>query len=576
MRLLLVLVQRARQVVSRKELVERVWDNEDASDDSVCTSIYQLRKLLGDKSGRPQYIETIPKRGYRMLVEPEFEPAVPDATAAASQPAAPSPATPLPPATAAPLQRPALRSLAVLPLHSPDPGDRAAAEGFTAALITELARVPGLRVSSMTSVMRYANGSQRVAEIAQQLQVETLLEGVLLRSGDRVRIDCRLVDAARDCHVWAGTFERDTAPSLSVQSDVARAVARELRARVGGELLAERCHDFPADAVEACWRGRALLASQRPSNLLQAKLYFEHALAREPRFAAAHAGLASIHVSLHYNQHAGAPWAEHARCNARAALELDPLLGEAHAAKGLVLGFIDGDLAAAEAAYRRAFELRPQLVLARRCYALLLAVGQQSEEALHQLAEAARHDPLNVSAQRENAHVFFMLRRFDRAAEELLKVLARQPTSWTAHAKLAFIHWLRGNWSEVHATYRAAASACDTQELVTRFDDAFASGGAAGLYAAVASHLERRNPQHRLHLPELIATYTAAGDHARALHLLERGCAEGRAHVLLLLRSPYLDPLRAEPAFQALAARYCVPVARGGLDENAGLPSTCC
>jgi DNA-binding winged helix-turn-helix (wHTH) protein len=457
MRLLLALASRSRQVVSKKELVDRVWDNDDVSDDSLCTCIYQLRKALDDKSGRPRYIETIPKCGYRMLVDPEFYPATSSEPPSEAEPTAPPRrATALPAGAALPPATRLLpaRALDVLPRRSPNVRHRAVATGFR-----------------------------------------------------------------------------------------------------GGH------NGFPADAVDADLRGRGLLGSQRPSNLLQAKLYFEHALAREPRFAAAHARLASIHVALHFNQHGAAPWAEHARCNARAALELDPMLGEAHAAHGGVLGFVDVDLAAADAEYRTAFELQPELVLARRHHALLLAYAQRCEDALHQLAEAARYDPVNVTAQRENAHIFFILRRFDRAADELLKLLLREPRSWTAYAKLAFIHWIRGNSTEVHATYRAAAAACDSHDLVARLDAAFEEGGAAGLYAAVAGHLERRDPQHRLHLPELIATYIAAGDHERALQLLERGCEQGRAHVLWMLRSPYVDRLHADAAFGTLAARYRAPIA---------------
>lgn len=419
MRLLLVLASRPRHIVSKQEIVERVWDNEDVSDDSLSSCVYQLRKALGDESRRPRYIETITKRGYRLLVD------------------------------------------AALP-----PSPRADDAGGPLTL----------------------RASQR---------------------------------------------------------------------------------DFPAQAVDAYERGRALLGCQRARNLLQAKLYFEHALAREPRFAAAHAGLASIQVALHYNQPSGGRWADHARFNARAALELDPQLAEAHAAQGLVLGLIDADFPAADAEYRIAFELRPDLVLARRSYALLLAVMQRSEDALHQLAEAARHDPLNVSAQTQNAHIFFLLRRFDRAAEELLKVLAHDPRSWSAYAQLAFIHWLRGDGSEVHATYRAAASACDTQDLVIRIDAAFATGGAPALYAEVARHLEGRDSNHRFQLPELIGAYTAAGDHERALHLLERGCTDGRPPVLWLLRSPYIEPLRTEAAFHSLVARYC----QGSDDSSVAEPS---
>jgi DNA-binding winged helix-turn-helix (wHTH) protein/tetratricopeptide (TPR) repeat protein len=409
MRLLLVLASRSQQVVAKDEIIERVWDNQDASDDSVCASIYQLRKALGDQSARPRYIETIPKRGYRMLVDAEFQAATP---------------------------------------------------------------------------------------------------------------------------------------------------SREAVAVCGAGAAPTALGSFPVDATDAYERGRALIGSPRSGSLLQAQMYFEHAIAREPRFAAAYACLASVQVGLLFNQRAGWGWADRARHNARAALEIDPALGEAHAAQGLVLAYVEGNLLAADAAYRTALALRPGLVMARRRHALFLAVMGRDEEAMAQLAEAARHDPLNVWAQHENAHIFFVLRRFDRAAAELLKILSREPRSWASYAKLAFVHWSGGDWSQLHTTYRAAAIACDTRDFLARIDDAFARRGAAGLYATVARHLEDRNPERRFHLPELISAHIAAGEQNRAMELLESECEHGNPHVIWMLRTPYTDSLQTRADFRSLVERY--------------------
>lgn len=538
MQLLVLLVSRAEQIVSKREIRERVWNREAVSDDSLTAAVYQLRKALGDDSAHPRFIETVPKRGYRLLVAAEHD-------RASAEGSAGSP--------------PTIHSIAVLPLQclSRDAEDVAIAQGFTAALITELARLRPLRVVSATSTLRYAGTTKRASEIAQELGVDALLEGAVVRAADRIRIDCRLVDPAHDTYVWVETFERKISDVLTAQLDVARAVASELCVRVSVERHADPAPKISSEAMEVYLQGRSLLGMRRTSSLLQARLYFERALILDARFAAAHAALSYTYVAMLYDrQHDTALWIERARSSARTALELDPWLGEAHAAHAIVLGFVDRKFQAAEDAFRRALELQPDLGVALRRYSLLLALMQRPAEALRMLEEAALREPLDLHAPLLRADVFLITRRFDQAADELRRVLSRDPTSWLPYMNLAFIHWTRGAHDDVHAVYHAAAIACDSAALARSIDRAYSRGGVTELYAAIADNAEGRDLQRPYRLFELIIAHTASGNHARSLELLEQAYIQDSPYLLWILTSPYVDALRGTRRFDGLLERF--------------------
>jgi len=347
MGLLVYLVSRAGTVVSKQEIVDAVWAGAAISDETLTSSIYQVRKALGDDARRPRFIETIPKRGYRLHVPPtETTEAPMAAPRRITRRLAVAIAAALVLASAAGWwtwrgRRPTdIRSLAVLPLSSvsPNADERSLAEGLTSALITELANGTRLRVISHTSMIGYRDTTLPAVAIAAELGVDALVEGTVARKGRRVRVDVRLIDARRDAALWSQSYERDLSDALRLEAEVAAAIGVRLRAAPEDALYRPSQTTRPEEAMEAYLRGRVLLDEGAPTGAIQAQAHFEKALALEPRFAEAWAGLADSHVAM-LLRGPGEPRDQAARARAAAdhALALDPELAEARAAHASVL-----------------------------------------------------------------------------------------------------------------------------------------------------------------------------------------------------------------------------------------------
>src|SRR6266571_5070832 len=266
LQILQILLQRPGEVVTREELQQKIWPSDTFVDfdHGINNAIKRLREALGDTAETPCYVETLPRRGYRFIGKIEYE-------------------------------TPKFRSLAVLPLEnlSHDPEQEYFAEGLTEALITTLAKIGELRVVSRTSAMLYKNVYKPLREIARELEVDAIVEGTVLRAGDRVRITAQLIDAAKETHLWAESYERDLRDVLALQAEVAQAIAREIRVKltpVDQARFAE-VRAVDPDAYEAYLRGRYHW-NRRPSEFAKAIQCFQEAIAKDSTYVAAYAGLA--------------------------------------------------------------------------------------------------------------------------------------------------------------------------------------------------------------------------------------------------------------------------------------------
>jgi TolB-like protein/DNA-binding winged helix-turn-helix (wHTH) protein/Tfp pilus assembly protein PilF len=538
MKLLVCLASQAGKVVTKREIIDTVWDGQVTTNDAVAAAIYSLRKALGDEARRPRYVETIPKRGYRVLSIPALEP-----------------------------DAPKIRSLAVLPLKTASQnveGDEELAEGLTAALINELARLSSLRVISRTSVQGYRGTAKDAPEIARELHVDAILEGTVVRSGNRVRIDSQLVDAARDTYLWAESYERDLADVFELQADIARSIAREIRGLVRPDQ-ANQTARVSNEAMEAYLKGLAFLDTRRAGSLAQAKLYFERALTLEPQFAECLAGLASCYVSMIFlGQRDNPELAAHAKQAALQALALNPHLGQAHAAYAIVLGFAHRNFAAAEIEFQRALSLQPDLARARRRYGLMLVAMGRAEEAAFQCDEAQRLDPLNLIAHEELAETRFLLRQYDRVIEDMTKVVQLSPKHGLAYLKIALSHWQLGNLDGFLENYLQGSKSTGASEFYLReLENGFKKAGAPGLFSVAAILAARQDPERPNQFQELIMANAAAGNHERALHYLESACEHKSPYLAWIITAPYLDGLRRDPRFVAVEARVraCIEAA---------------
>src|SRR5216684_7329662 len=334
LQLLAILLQSAGNLVTREELSSQLWpaDTFVDFDHSLHNAVGRIREVLGDSAEIPRYIETLPRRGYRFIapVEEVQAPriseangnktreavAVPPPTARQSKTRAALALTLLILAASGSafwlvraVSRPTnaaspLRSIAVLPLDnlSGDPSQEYFADGMTEQLITDLAKVNALRVISRTSVMRYKGTKKGLPEIAKELNVEAVVEGSVMRSGNRVRITAQLLHAPTDKHLWAESYERDLGDVLRLQSEVAQVIAKQVRAELTPQQQAafRSTHVVNPGAYEAYLRGRFYFTNEfwKPQSLRMAKGYFEESIRKDPRFGLAYAGLADSYVFL--------------------------------------------------------------------------------------------------------------------------------------------------------------------------------------------------------------------------------------------------------------------------------------
>src|SRR5215469_3667565 len=358
---LAALLHRSGDLVTRDELRKHLWPSDTFVDfdHSLHNAIARIREVLGDSASTPRYIETLPRRGYRFIGSVEEE--LPSEEALEADPSAQNSPTRrahkagrlraamaiatltlvaagfalwLPRRTSAALP---LRSIAVLPLEnlSGDASQEFFVDGMTDELITDLAKVSSLRVISRTSVMRYKGTKKRLPEIARELNVDGIIEGSVMRSGGRVRITAQLLHGPTDRHLWAETYDRDLGDVLKLQSEVAEAIAMQVRAQLPAAQQAHlpTVRSVHPEAYDAYLRGRYYMTTEftKPQQLLRAQRYFRESIAKDPGFALAYSGLADSYTYLAIFRYLAPRSAyQSAQQAIHQALELDDNIGEAH------------------------------------------------------------------------------------------------------------------------------------------------------------------------------------------------------------------------------------------------------
>jgi len=535
--ILQILLEHPGEVITREDLRKRVWPSDTFVDfdHGINNAIKRLREALGDTAETPRFIETVPRRGYRFVAKLETS-------------------------------REA-RSLAVLPLEnlSRDPEQDYFADGLTEALITSLAKIAALRVVSRTTVMKYKGvRSKSVPEIAQELGVDRIVEGTVLRSGDRVRISVQLIDASTDTHLWAETYERALQDVLTLQAEVARAIAEEIRVKLTPEEQAHlrRARRVNAEAYELYLRGRYHWNKRNLPGLTKGTEYFQQAIDRDPTYAAAYAGLADTASRLGFWTDAP-PEEACARGKAAAlrAIEIDNTLSEAYAALAYTSLHYDFDIRTAREAAERAIELDPNNPLALQGRGLCLAVRGQAEDAVAELDRALQLEPLNVHLFWNKAAFHYFARQYDEAMELSTKGLELDPKS-------AALHWILGLTLVQKQMYGKAVE--EGEEAVQISGRApFFLGGLGHTYAAagreedalqVICELGRLSKQRHVSPFWTAAIFAALPRKDEAFLWLERAREEHAPWMVYVKALPWFDNLRADPRFYRLLQCMNIPI----------------
>ena len=602
--ILALLLERPGEVVTRETLRERLWtaDTFVDFDHGLNTSVNRLREGLGDTADNPKFVETLPRRGYRFIAPVEWLKARSSAEAPAPT-AAPSPPEASP--TDAPRmagtgpaekagRRGAGRVLAVVvllagvglalwllrgrtrsarPLDQPrvavlpflnvsgESGQEYFADGMTDALIAELAQLDGLRVISRTSVMAYKGTRVSLPQIARELGVDAVVEGSALQSGDRVRVTAQLIDATSDRHLWARNYERGAEDVIALQRELALAIAQGVQATLTpGEQarLAARPSVDPR-AYEAYLRGRFQWESMTSDGLKGAIEQYERAIALDPSYAPAYAGLAESYWIMGSAGYEVAPQGEtapKARAAARRALELEPGLGQAEAALGFIEIDFDWDFAKGEARVKEALARNPGLGAVHVSFSYYLAAMGRFDEAIAEAKHGQDLDPLSVVAAQTLGFRYYYARRYAEAETAFARALQLDPRTFVAHLGRGLVLWQTGQVEKALLELEGAvAGSGESPYALAALGHVSAASGHPVRAREILGRLEAEGA-HR-YLPGFYPAVVKAGlgDNTGALAGLEKAFAERSAWMVFLKVEPFFDGLRNDPRFADLLRR---------------------
>jgi len=596
---LLALTSNSGRLLDKDELMRLVWPDTIVEENNLSQAIYLLRKALRDGEGGVRYIETVPKRGYRFLapvreaddemaplkadVSPNTNGASPGRSERVESEASASEVAPssrrsrrtwpyvltaaallvvgclgvawrrgaLGPRTSGPI-----RSIAVLPLQnlSRDPDQEYFADGMTDELITDLAQIRELRVVSKTSIMQYKGTRKPLPQIARELGVDAVVEGSVIRSGDKVRITAQLIRTSTDRHIWAKAFDGDLRNVLPLQAKVAEAITDEVRLNLSAQER-NRLHwarSYDPEAYDLYLRGRFVASRRNEEAFLEAIGFFKQAAAKDPNFALAYAGLSDCY-SLLALFGGGYSWVQEANASARKALALDEDLAEAHTSLAAA-DVLDWKWAEAEAEFRRALDLNPNSAQAHQWYGnLFLGPMGRHTEAIAELQRAVNLDPLSLIINTDLGYAYFFAGQLDSAYQQYEKVLATDPTFLPVHYALVLYYQQRGMYDQ------QVKELIEDSKLAGRAGVARAMGQLSGnrrkffeTMAKTGGTFEHPTIQFAGGFAASANGYAALGKKKEALAALQK-CYEGReANLIYLKVDPALASLRDEPGFQDL------------------------
>jgi TolB-like protein len=552
-RLLTALARRAPNVVSRQELLETVWPDEFVNDEALSQRVRVLRESLGDLSENPRYIVALRGWGYQLVAPVErIEASAPSMGA--------------------------IRSLAVLPLTNIT-GDSQLeyfADGMTESLISALAKIGALKVISRTSAMTYKRSAKKAPQIARELGVDAVVEGTVLVANERVRVSAQLVYAATDEHLWAEIYDRDLGDVLALHSELAQAIAREIRAVVTPEETKrlEKHYRVAPTVLEAYLKGTYFLNKFTPADVDRAIGCFEQAIAGDPLFAEVHSALAwaygvrGIPAGNNYSVETQRQFLVMAGKAAERALLLDQTLAEAHGAMAMLLLFHDWNWQGARQGLDRALHLEPNSALIQLYRACLSATELDSERTREALQCAIELDPVNLAYISVAEEICYWIRDYSQAMDYASRALDLFPAFPRAHYILARVHEAQGRIEEMIAEYEKAGMFTKSGSAAAR--RAFQKGGNAGYYQwALEMQLgamgdrpvdgTKAEPRESEQAFFRARNYAKLGDIDNAINCLEQSYQERDGRMVLLKAYEWFDSLRPDPRFQDLMRRVGIP-----------------
>jgi TolB-like protein/DNA-binding winged helix-turn-helix (wHTH) protein/Tfp pilus assembly protein PilF len=606
---LVVLAEARGALVTKDEILSRVWPDTVVEENNLVVQISALRKALGEDR---DFIRTVSGRGYRFVADIRTSAA--EAAQSAASRNLPTPvsgfigretelenlsglragAIDLINASTAPSRRPLpllwsafgvglvllvvaasfawlfysrnqaspeIRSIAVLPFESlsGDASQDYFADGMTDQLITDLGQISTLRVISRTSIMTYKRARKLLPEIARELDVEALVEGTVLRSGERVRITAQLIEVPVERHMWAQSFEGDLRDTLALQNRVARAIAAQIGATVNQKEQAalQNPKVVKPAAYEAYLKGRYFWNKRTGDGLKKAIEYFDQAIDKDPNFAKAYSGLADSYAlsgDWEYGIMSPQDAFPKAKAAATKALALDDYLAEAHTSLAFILDLYEWDWETAEKEYKRAIALYPGYATAHHWYAWHLIVTGRISEGIAQLRTAESLDPLSLIISADLADALCIAHLYDESVQQSRRTLEMDPSFAIAHYELGQAYEQKNMHNEaIDEFWRAIQLSGDSEIFNANLAYSYASSDGREEALKMLKDLEDRQSQHSSTDANIALIYVGLGDRDQAMIWLDKAY-QARFNPSILLR-PAFDPLRSDARFQDLLRR---------------------
>ena len=469
-------------------------------------------------------------------------------------------------AAAAPNELPA-KSIAVLPFEnlSEDKANAFFAEGIQDEILTRLAKVADLKVISRTSTQHFKSAPENLPEIAKRLGVMHILEGSVQKASDQVRVNVQLINALTDAHLWADTYDRKLTDIFAVETEIAKAIADTLQAKLTGSeqhVIAAR----PTESTEAhqlYLKGRYFWNKRIGNDLKKSIDYFKQAIAVDPNYALAYAGVADAYVWLP-GYTAGTPRDCYPKAKAAAtkALQLDDTLAEAHTTLALAIWLYDFDSAQAIREFQRAIELNPNYAIAHQQYGnnTLAALGR-FDDAIVEGKRAVELDPLSLVINTDLGSDYYYARRYDEAIAQLRKTLEMDPGFYIAHLVLGQVLDAKGARDAAIVECQKARGLNDDPSVLGVLARAYGLSGNKMEAEKILDQLKKLSQERYVSAYSFALVYLGLGDKEEALRWLEQSYQDRAGSDIGFIRvDPLLDPLRGDPRFEALAEKI-VPAA---------------
>lgn len=553
---LLLLVENSGRLMDKEKLIKSIWPDTAIEDSTLSQNVFTVRKALGQTPSGRQYIETVPRHGYR-FIEPVQ---VVTDEAEADEPLPLPAARPLG-AGRAERSSKAINSLAVLPMKnvSGDPNTEYISDGVTESLIYNLSRVPQLRVMARNTVFRYKSGEEIDAQqIGRELGVSVVLVGRIFQLDDKISVRVELVDVTDGWHLWGEQYDRDFSDILTVQEDIARQISNKLRLKLTGAETARltKRHTENPEAYRLYLRARYSWNKHSKEGYEQALEYSNQAIAVDPDYALAYTCLADCYSLLDlYGLEP--PWETMPKAKAAVmrALELDDTLAEAYSSLGSIKMLYEWDWEGAEANFQKAIELNPDYPCAHQWRSKYLSAVGKIEESRKECDWALACDSYSPNANAQLGWHYFYARQYQKAVAQLEKTIEMEPNFYLSYIFCGQAYTQQGKYPDAIRTFEKARLLDEAPVVLGFLGHAYALGGEQDKAVAMLNSLA--NLKTRRYVPAYCFAIlnTALGNEDQAFHWLEKACQDKNEWVGWIKVCPELDSLRPDPRFRQLLER---------------------